>query len=94
MPPAPYIKLNIDGSAIGSPGLASVGGILRNHMGNWLAGFSLHLGIASNNMAGFKFIQLELDSITVVHWLTGMCVTYPPHMILLICDCRNLMDRE
>ena len=109
MPSAPYIKLNTDGSAIGNPGLASTGGILRNHMGNWLAGFSLHLGIASNNMAelatvrqglilawdmGFKFIQLELDSITVVHWLTGTCVTYPSHMILLICDCRNLMDRE
>ena len=43
---------------------------------------------------GFKFIQLELDSITVVHWLTGTCVTYPPHMIPLICDCKNLMDRE
>ena len=43
---------------------------------------------------GFKFIQLELDSITVVHWLTGMCVTYLPHMIPLICDCRNLMEWE
>ena len=109
MPPAPYNKLNTDGSAIGNPALASAGGILRNHMGNWLVGFSLHLGISSNNMAelvavrqgltlawdmGFKFIQLELDSITVVHWLTGMCVTYLPHMIPLICDCRNLMDRE
>ena len=82
MPPAPYNKLNTDGSAIGNPALASAGGILRNHMGNWLAVFSLHLDIASNNMAelatvrqglalawdmGFKFIQLELDSITVVH---------------------------
>ena len=60
MPPAPYIKLNTDCSTIGNPGLAGVGGILRNHMGNWLAGFSLHLGIASNNTAELAVVRQGL----------------------------------
>ena len=33
MPPTPYIKLNIDGSAISNSGLAGAGGILQNHSG-------------------------------------------------------------
>ena len=51
MPHAPYIKLNMDSSAISNPGLAGAGGILRDHSGVWISGFSLHLGLASNNMA-------------------------------------------
>ena len=107
MPPASYIKLNTDGSAISNPELAGVGGILRDHSDVWISGFSLHLGLASNNMAklttvrqdlalawdmGFKFIRLELDSSVVLTWLIDHNVTYPPNMIPLICDCRNLMD--
>ena len=40
----------------------------------------------------FKFIQLELDSNVVLTWLTDHNATYPPNMLPLICDCRNLMD--
>ena len=74
MPIDPYIKLNTDGNAIGNLGLAGVWGILRDSSSGWLSGFSLNLGIATNNMAkwgllpawnlGFKFIQIELDSST------------------------------
>ena len=107
--PAPYIKLNTDGSAISNLGLVEVGGILWNHWGEWISGFSLHLGLASNNMAelvaarqgleltwdiGFKYIQLELDSSVVLMWLTKQNVTYPPNMLPLLCDCRNLMERD
>ena len=51
VPTDPYIKLNTDGIAIDNPGLASVGGLLRDSFGFWLSGFSLNLGIATNNMA-------------------------------------------
>ena len=50
MPLAPYIKLNTDCSAISNPGVVEAGGILCNHLGEWVSGFSLHLGLASNNM--------------------------------------------
>ena len=43
---------------------------------------------------GFKFIQFELDSSVVLTLLIDHNVTYPPNMIPLICDCRNLMDRD
>ena len=48
-PSTPYITLNTDGSALSNPGIAGAGGILRDHLGHWIAGFSLHLGIATNN---------------------------------------------
>ena len=101
--------LNTDGSALSNPRVVGVGGILRDHLGCWIAGFSLHLGIATNNMAelvavwqglamawqlGFKFIRLELDSNVVLTWLTNTTVSYCTNMMPLICDCRSLMDRE
>ena len=108
-PPPPYITLNTDGSALSNPGIAGVGGILRDHLGHWIADFSLHLGIATNNTAelaavrqgldmawqlGFKFIWLETDFNVVLTWLTTTNVSYPTNMISLICDCRNLKDRD
>ena len=77
----PFIKLNIDGNSLGNPGLAGAGELLCNSSGAWISGFSLHMGITSNNIAklgaickglllawnlGFKFIHLEIDSMTVL----------------------------
>ena len=50
-PPTQYMTLNTDGSALSNPGIAGAGGILRDHLGHWIASFSLHLGIATNNTA-------------------------------------------
>ena len=108
-PPNPNIKLNTNGSSLGNPSIASVGGILRDHLGRWIADFSLHLGLAKNNMAelatvpqglamawnlDFNFIQLEHDSKVVLTWLTNDNASYPTNMMPLICDCRLLMDRD
>ena len=107
-PPDPFIKLNTDGNAIGNPGLAGARGLLRNSSGEWISGFSLHLGLTSNNMAelavvhqdlilawdmGFKFIHLELDSMTVFTWLNATTDSYPTNILPLISDCRNLLAR-
>ena len=43
---------------------------------------------------GFKYIQLELDSSVVLMWLTEQNATYPLNMLPLLCDCRNLMERD
>ena len=105
-PSDPFIKLNTDGSAIRNPGLAGAGGLLRNSSGEWISGFSLHLGITSNNMAelaavcqglilawdmGIKVIHLELDSMTIPTWLTATSDSYPTNVSPLISDCRNLL---
>ena len=64
--------------------MVGASGLLRNCLGTWVSGFSLNVGIASNNIAklgenceglilagdlGFKFIYLEIDSMTVLSWL-------------------------
>ena len=99
----------LDGSALGNPGLAGAGGVLRDHSGRWVSGFSLHIGLATNNLAelaavrqglemawnkGIKHLQLELDSKVVLTWLTDPYVNYPTNMMPLICDCRNLLTLE
>ena len=71
--------------------------------------FSLHVGLATNNLAelaairrglemawdkGIKHLQLELDSKVVLTWLTNPYVNYPTNMMPLICDCRNLLILE
>ena len=80
-PLEPFVKLNTDGSVIGNPGMASAGGLLCNSASAWISGFSLNVGITSNNIAelravwqglilawelGFKFIHLEIDSMIVL----------------------------
>ena len=60
--------------------MAGARGLLRDSLSLWISGFSLNMGIATNNMAeleavrqglllalalGFKIIQLEIDSVTV-----------------------------
>ena len=50
-PPPGFIKLNTDGSILGNPGYASVGGILRDINGNWIRRFSHKLGIANSLVA-------------------------------------------
>ena len=81
VPNEPNIKLNTNGSSIGNPRMVSVGGLLRDSSGLWISGFSLNMDTATNNMAeleavrqglllawelGFKFIQLEIDSVIVL----------------------------
>ena len=90
-------------------GITGARGILRDHLGCWVASFSLHLGIVTNNLAelaavrqgleiawqlGFKFIRIEIDSNMVLNWLTNTTMNYPTNMKPLICDCRSLMDRD
>ena len=80
-PTEPFIKLNKDGSSLDNPGMARVRGLLRDSSGLWISGFSLSMGITTNNRAklgavhqglmlawelGFKFIHLDIDSMTVL----------------------------
>lgn len=41
-------KLNTNGFVIGSPGQASCGGIVRDEHGDWVAGFTRHIGATSS----------------------------------------------
>ena len=89
--------------------MSGAGGVLRDHQGRWITGFSTRVGLTTNNMTelvavrqgmmiawnkGVKFLQLELDSKVVLHWLTKKNMNYPTNMLPLICDRKNLLDRE
>jgi len=43
--------LNIDGSVQGNPGFVGGRGVLRDSLGNWINGFSMHIGFVTNNAA-------------------------------------------
>ena len=88
--------------------MVGAGELLHDSSGFWILGFSPNMGIATNNIAklvavrqglllawelGFKFVQLEIDSITILSWLTDTNSTYPPDVLSLICDCRSLIGR-
>ena len=105
-PAEPFIKLNIDGSSLDNPGIAGAGNLLRDSSRVWISFFALNMGIMTNNMAelgtvrqglmlawdlGFKFIQLEIDSMIVLSQLTKENSNFPPDVFPLLCYCRSLM---
>lgn len=48
--PSPYVTTNTYGSSLGNPGNSGAGGMARSAIGDWLWGFSLHLGVTNNTM--------------------------------------------
>lgn len=99
------MKLNSDGSV--REGAASAGGIIRNHLGQWIGGFSMNIGPATVSDSelwglrqglllalhrGFKQVAVELDSAEVVQALDLEKPLTPPAPALLI-DCRGLLHK-
>ena len=60
-PPLGWFKLNTDGSSLGNPGLAGGGGIIRNHVGDWVGGFSRAIGITTSVQAEFRALKDGLN---------------------------------
>ena len=69
------LKLNVDGSAKGKPGLVGIGGLLRNSEGVVLAMFSILVGIMDSNVAEVVALKeackmlnkkVELNSVKIV----------------------------
>ena len=60
-PKFPYLKLNTDGSALRNPGPAGARRVLRDHKGQWISGFSLRGGFATNNMAELAAVRQGLE---------------------------------
>lgn len=85
MPPPPFVKLNIDGSSLGNPGLLGGGGVIRNHCGDVLQAFSSFYGLCTNmeaeanallegiklcNALGFGQVLAETDSQALLQAIT------------------------
>ncbi|GLT63476.1 hypothetical protein SLA2020_360390 [Shorea laevis] len=106
-PPSGFVKLNSDGSALGNPGMAGAGGLLRDHFGRWIVGFSRNIGWTTSIAAelwairdglevaiskGFSKIIVETDSKIATILIESADISL--HSLgVLISDCRSLLDR-
>ena len=104
----PYVTINIDGNSIGNLEKLGARGVARLANGEWLWGFSLHLGVMNNTMAelwglrealtrawakGHHRVCFETDSLLVNKWLTTH-TDYPMEFYYLILDCRWLLNKD
>ncbi|KAF7820707.1 reverse transcriptase [Senna tora] len=55
-----WFKLNTDGSCLGNPGSMATAGIIRDHHGNWVSGFSKQLGFGTSLKAELCAIALGI----------------------------------
>ena len=99
-----WAKLNTNGSALGSTGKAGGGRLIRNHNGDWVAGFSRSLGCTNSFIAklwalrdglilakdlNLNSLIVELDAKTVVQLMNSDS----SNMLMesLLTDCRTLL---
>jgi ribonuclease HI len=59
-----WVKCNTDGSALGSPGLASCGGLFRDYTATFLGGFSINIG---NSYALYAELLGVMNAIEIGH---------------------------
>ena len=97
-PPDGWLKLNIDGAVKGNPGPAGGGGLLRDHRGNWINGFSANLGWCSYVKAellallkglqlawnmGVSHLEVEIDSHVALKLTQEPCKVNQAHCFVI-----------
>ena len=100
-----WVKLNTDGSSLGNPGQAGGGGVIRDHVGHWIRGFTRRVGVASSLAAelwalrdglflivdmGFLNVIIEIDALMVVSFLASSSIPHPS-LRTLVDGCRFLL---
>ncbi|XVF33779.1 hypothetical protein REPUB_Repub18cG0000300 [Reevesia pubescens] len=103
-----YVKINVDGSARGKPGLVVAGGVLRDENGVWSLGFTNRLGIANILTAelwaiyqglslswdkGYRKVELETDSMVAVQKIKANGNNGDPN-VNLIHSIKYLLQRD
>lgn len=54
------LKLNIDGSSLDNPGMSGIGEVFKNHNGNYLLGYYMHLPPTTPTMAELLALRYGL----------------------------------
>lgn len=101
------VKLNTDGAMKASSGIASAGGVFRDHAGSWIVGFTTKIGTTNSFIAelwglreglkiaidrGFNKLIVETDSNAMVQALIKDTESRP-ETDTLIADCNFLMRK-
>ena len=81
-PPPGWAKLNTDGAAVGSSGLAGCGGLIRDENGAWVAGFSRNIGSTTSFAAELWGIRDGL----------ALCYNLNIHSIIVELDAKSIVD--
>ena len=102
-----WTKLNTDGSALGSPGLAGGGGIIKDCHGEWISGFERSIGFTTSFAAefwalrdglmlclnlGITAVEVEVDASSIVSLLANATETNS-EIDSLVDDCRDMLKR-
>ena len=105
-PPLGWFKLNIDGSSLGNPGLARGGGVIRNHLREWVGGYSRAIGFTTSIQAELRALkdslllvidlkilnhEIEMDSLVTVE-LINFITTPNAFLSTIVDDCSHLME--
>ncbi|KAK9280732.1 hypothetical protein L1049_003620 [Liquidambar formosana] len=106
-PTDPFYKLNTDGSSLGNPGKASAGGLIRDHLGQWIKGYSRKLGTITSTAAeiwglrdglelvlkcNIRKLYVDMNASATISLLQGEISPAHPWSSVIF-DCRWLMDR-
>ncbi|GAA0172943.1 hypothetical protein LIER_41426 [Lithospermum erythrorhizon] len=106
-PPEFVYKLNTDGASKGNPGMAGCGGLIRDHLGNWVIGFARKIHWASSTCAelwalrdglemalhgNYSPIHIEMDSQIILNIISKPPESYNCYNAIVI-DCRWLLSR-
>ncbi|KAF7844846.1 reverse transcriptase [Senna tora] len=106
-PPHNWWKLNTNGACSGNPGPFAIGGLIRNHNGTFISGFSSFIGYDTAftaelwaitvglNMAlslNCNYICVESDSLLAVNLLNSSDVPDTHHLYNLIMACRSSLQ--
>ena len=94
-----WYKLNLDGSAMGNPGRASGGGLIRDFKGRCIKGFTCNIGISSSVEAevwalrdglslcislNLMVLEIEVDAKVVLEWTRQMNIAIILIILLLL----------
>ncbi|KAF7844864.1 reverse transcriptase [Senna tora] len=107
-PPEGFYKLNVDGSCMGNPGLMAAAGVIRDHLGHWISGFSkfigpgcslaaelwgLFLGLKLAKDIGIKNLMVETDCAAVSNLINCNDTPITHHFLPLIIECRSFLPQ-
>ena len=97
--------MNTDSSSLGNPGLAGSGRVIRNHVSDWVGGFSLAIGVTTSVQAELRalkdglnlaidleilHLEIKMNSLVV---LVKSISTPNAFMSTIVTNCKSLIER-
>lgn len=101
-------RMFCDGASSGNPGPSGAGGVILDEAGTLVDSYSIHLGVATNNVAEYtallegldrllllqaKRAEIFLDSELIVRQLSGRYKVKSPHLQPLFREVRDRLSK-